>query len=179
MAVTRTNAFTLLTILIRAGALVVVVGFATTSATWLATWLPGLRGEDAAWDWLLLASMALMLLMVGTLWLLADKLARLALARPDGQVFESQLDAGAWQAIAFSTVGLWVAVDHGLGFLRWMVFRFAVRDQWAGFADDQQRDFVLGVIGDIVGVAVGSALLLGARGLVVALHRFRYGRSGS
>lgn len=174
---TRTNVHTLLTVLIRAAALVIVVGFATTSATWLATWLPALRRDAPGADALLLGSMAVMALAIGTLWLLADKLARLALARPDGQVFESALDAATWQSIAFSTVGLWVFVEHGLSLLRWVFFRIAVRDDWQHFGDGQRRDFVLGAIGDATGVLVGIALLIGARGLVNVVHRIRHGAS--
>lgn len=171
---TRTNVFTLLTVLVRCAALVILVNSAVHAVVSMATWIPSIGGEQRP-DWTVFGAMALMLGSAAVLWVFADLVARLALARPDGQVFESTLEPQAWQSIAFASIGLWMIVSDGSTALRWLLFRFVMRDTWHSLIEDQQRDFVLGLIGNTIGIAIGIGLLLGSRGLAAALHRIRYG----
>jgi hypothetical protein len=171
---TRTNVYTLLTVLIRAAALLVLVSFAANLVLSIATWMPVSAAEEGV-DWMLIGMIVLTLGVSSALWLFADVLARLALARPDGQVFDSDIDAQQWQSIAFSTVGLWALVYYGLGALRSLLFVIAMRNEGEGSLVGQRHDFVAGLVGDAIGSLLGIALLLGARGLVALLHRLRYG----
>lgn len=114
---TRTNVFTLLTVLIRTIALATLVGAIVQLSLSIALW-PSPERSTIAFDPVLIGLAVAALAAVCATWVFADVLARLALARPEGQVFDSDIDARQWQAIAFSTVGLWTVVVHGLAALR-------------------------------------------------------------
>jgi hypothetical protein len=171
---TRTNVHTLLSVLLWTAALVLLVNYMIQVVVMARYWVPDLMEGGQVHELGVLA-VAAPLVVIGVLWLFADIIARLALARPGGAEFESELDAGAWQTIAFSAVGLYFALDHATGVARSLLFRFATRDEWMSLLAEQRRDFVLGVIGDAVGLLAGVALLFGARGLAGLVYRFRYG----
>lgn len=175
---TRTNVFTLLTVLIRAIALATLVGAIVQLSLSIALWTSPERAT-ITFDPVLIGLVVAALATLCATWVFADVLARLALARPEGQVFDSDIDARQWQTIAFSTVGLWAVVVHGLAAVRTLLFMLVMREQWHELIDDQRRNFEIGLAGDAIGVVIGVALLFGARGLVGLLHRFRYGSQAS
>lgn len=166
-AVTRSNAFSLLVVLVRAGALYTLVAAVTRLAPLL-------------WDhvrlellWPLLAGVLVLVVVGATLWLFADVVARAALAGPDEPRFESTLDCGQWQALAFSVLGLWLAAT-GLLDLVWnaAALWWASRASGAG-TERLGADQFAAIVSGAVQVALGIALLLGHRGLVGLLARLR------
>lgn len=165
-AVTRSNAFSLLVVLVRAGALYLLVG----ALTRLAPLLWDQVRIDGVGPWL--AGAAVLFAFGAVLWMFADLVARAALAGPDEPRFESTLDYGQWQALAFSLLGLWLALT-GLLDLVWN----AAAIWW--FARGPGVDLDLGPnrFADIVTCALqvvaGIALLLGHRGLSGLLARLR------
>lgn len=166
-AVTRSNAFSLLVVLVRAGALYLLVAALTRLAPLL-------------WNQVRLEMLAPMLTGVvvlfafgAVLWLFADVVARAALAGPGEPRFDSTLDYGQWQALAFSLLGLWLAAT-GLLDLVWN----AVAVWWASRESGARierlgADQFAAIVSSAVQVALGIALLLGHRGLVGLLARLR------
>ena len=166
----RTNAFSILVVLLRTGAVwlfcktaLSVPGFLATAAQYEAKW--------TLLAVLIPAGIALLL------WAFADKVARLAMARPNQPVFESDLPAAEWQALAFSVVGLWQAV---LGFLdlfyfamRWLIGRRLMEENGAECPADE----VATVLAAGLQLAIGLGLMLGGRGLVALLRRWRFAGS--
>jgi hypothetical protein len=168
---TRTNAYSLFVILLRAAAVWLVCSLALAVPTYLAS---GLRGN---WPWDVLAVFLLVpSLFAALVWLYADKLARLVMARPNQPLFESDIAASEWQALIFSAIGLWQAVigflDTMIHFLKWFPLSRAIRDSGGAMAwpDDYWPD----TIASVLQVAVGVGLMLGARGIVAMLHKWRY-----
>ncbi len=166
-AVTRSNAFSLLVVLVRAGALYMLVAALTRIAPLL--W------DNVRLEMLgpLLTGVAVLVAVAAVLWLFADLVARAALAGPDAPRIDSTLDYGQWQALAFSLLGLWLAAT-GLLDLVWnaVAVWWASRESGAGaerLGADQLAAFVAGALQ----VALGIALLLGHRGLVALLARLR------
>ncbi|UBB25879.1 hypothetical protein LAG73_01955 [Pseudoxanthomonas japonensis] len=88
---TRTNAYTLLCVAIRA----VVVWFSASLLLMIPGLMIAMRDGTYQGDaiWLGLAAILLPVLVPGLAWLFADKLARLALARPQEPAFESRIRA--------------------------------------------------------------------------------------
>ena len=169
----RTNTFTLLTVFVRVVAIAMLLStILQFGVAFFTVW----GGPEAGHEVLFatLAVPVLTLVVFGLVWLFADVLVRLALARPDGATFESDLDAAAWQRIAFSAVGVWFAasglVDLFYSLAGWLQLR-AYRDSYP----DMQAGTALwpDTIGAVMHVVVGVALLLGARGLQGLLARLR------
>ncbi|MBB3277902.1 MULTISPECIES: hypothetical protein [unclassified Pseudoxanthomonas] len=90
---TRTNAYTLLCVAIRA----VVVWFSASLLLMTPGLMIAMRDGTYQGDaiWLGLAAILLPALVPGLAWLFADKLTRLALARPQESVFESRIPCTA------------------------------------------------------------------------------------
>ena len=103
---TRTNAFTLLCIAIRA----VIVWVAANSLVGVPSLLFAIRrGEmPLGSEGTSLAIMATVLGLLALAWLFADKLARLALSSPNEQVFESDLEPRVWLGLA--TAATWLII---------------------------------------------------------------------
>jgi hypothetical protein len=117
---TRTNAAGILTILVRTAALWMVVHLVVGGMTAIRM----LRTAQIDGRSMALA-IGLTLLAAALMWVFADIVARLALARPNQPAFESDLDAGQWQVLAFSVVGLWQAATGALGFATYLGMRIA------------------------------------------------------
>ncbi|MBX3727146.1 MAG: hypothetical protein KF823_14650 [Xanthomonadales bacterium] len=166
-ALIRSNAFSLLVVLVRVGALYLLIAALTRLAPLL-------------WDSVRSHGMAptligvLVLLIIGAvLWLFADVVARAALAGPNEPRFESTLDYGQWQALAFSAIGLWLLVD-GLLDLVWVGVEWwrAKLELGAHVARLAPQEFAA-LVTNALQAALGIALLLGHRGLVGLLARLR------
>jgi hypothetical protein len=170
---TRTNAYGLLTVLIRAGALWLALhaAFAVAAALVIGSAREWGIGPFLAVYGALLAQAAL-------LWLFADVLARLSLARPTTPLFESDMAFGEWQRLAFSCIGLWLAagglLDVAENALRMVIASRMEPDM------DLDASLVPEIAVGVLRLAAGTALLLGARGLValLALARGRDQPSG-
>ncbi len=170
---TRTNAHTLLCVAIRVFALWLVAG--------LLLMLPGLvvgmqeavrNGMDPWWFGI---APAAGLLAAAVLWLFAGKLARLALAGPADQVFESDLDASTWLGIGLSVMGAWYffgALVDGAGLLVRAIELARMRERYPGM--EGPAEFGQQVASALVQAALGVGLLLRGRGLSALLHRLRY-----
>lgn len=160
--------------LVRAGCVLLAVGAvqevastlvsATVDRTLVEAITPALVGWGGA--------MALALLG----WVLADVFARLALWRPGGPLAVA-IDAPALQALVFSAIGLWQVVDGLSNLVYWLVQRASVLRVLAstGFptASGAEGEWVAGIAYSAAQLVLGLALLVGARGLVGALRRFR------
>ena len=167
---TRTNAYSLLTILIRTAALWMVLAWARLIPLALDMRMPG--HEDASVLPMVLGLCAVPLV-AGIMWIFADVIARLALARPQQIVFDSDVPAAEWQGVAFSVVGLWYACD-GLVHLA----RLFSQHLYAVYVLHNSAALVQSVVGStipgaIVQTLLGIALVFRARGLVAWVRRLR------
>ena len=167
---TRTNAYSLLTVLIRTAALWMVLTWARLIPLTLDMHVPG--PENASELPMILGLCALPLVAV-VMWIFADVLARLALARPQQIVFESDISAAEWQGVAFSVVGLWFACD-GLVHLA----RLFSQHLYAVYVLHNSAALVQSVVGSTIPGAIfqtllGIALVFRARGLVAWVRRMR------
>lgn len=170
---TRTNAYTLLCVVIRVFALWLVVS--------LVLMLPGqivsMRGvAGGEWSpWLLAVPVLAGLLIAGVLWLFAGKFARLALAKPEDHLFESDLDASTWFGIALAGIGAWYFFD-GLLDGAYLVGRavFAARQRALHPGVEMPDGLAIDGIVTALQVLLGAALVLRGRGVAALLHRLRY-----
>ena len=109
------------------------------------------------------------------IWLFADKLAKLALARPQQQVFESDISVAEWQAIAFSVVGIWNVVVAMVDLTRRGIQILLMRSVTA--EDGAIALWPDGMTAELIGLGMqlllGLVLLFGARGLVGLIGRYR------
>ncbi|MGS1078058.1 hypothetical protein [Pseudoxanthomonas beigongshangi] len=173
---TRTNAYTLLCVAIRA---VVVWFFCSLLLT-----LPGLLfsfrhnefGDDAIW--LGLSAVLLPALVLGLAWLFADKLARLALARPQESVFESRIEARTWLGLAFSIIGayfLFLALRDTVPLLiQWVMLSRATPGSL--MLEGDSGPFLIRALTLLIDAALAAVFLLQGPGLARVVHRWRYGR---
>lgn len=168
---TRTNAAGILTVLMRA---VVLWMVARTVTTWpgLVVALQQQAPEGTNVMGISLGASALVLVAAAAIWIFADVLARLALARPGQPPFESDMAPAQWQEVAFAVVGLWFTATGLAGMatqgLLFLVFR-NVGSFEAYFAGQFGQDLIY----DTMSFVVGLVLLLQARGLVGVLRKLR------
>jgi hypothetical protein len=176
--VTRTNAATVLTTLVRAFALWTALASALGVAQWLALGDEGRWGE--AWPWVAGAYGAVFFL-CAAFWLFADLLARAALAGPGQPVFESDLPAAHWEQLAFSTIGAWQAftglLELGKTGVHWFVLQHDVQEY--GPQLDTGASVAPEVFVALLRVLAGVALVLGAGGIVRVVRRLRSAGSGA
>lgn len=171
----HSNVHTLLTVFVRVAAIAMLLKSVLAFGVAFAT-LANQPHESLGFGLATFSVPVLTIVAFGLVWLFADVLVRLALARPDGAMFESDLDAGAWQRIGFSVVGVWFAaaglVDLVYSLGGWLHLR-ALRESYPDMQAGPE------MLPDAVGAAaqfvVGVALLLGARGLQGLLARMRGG----
>ena len=166
----RTNAYFLITALIRtyalwlgAQVLISIPVMVVQAKNWGDGGLGVFLGIDAA-----------ALLIAALLWLFADVIAKLGIARPQQALFESSMSRHDWQAIFFSTIGLWLMVQGVLQFsheaAQWFyVHRMSEQENFAPVVEGQFAKNV----STIVETAIGVGLLLGGRGLAGLLQRIR------
>lgn len=170
---TRTNAYTLLCVVIRVFALWLVMSLVLMLPGQILGMRAAMTGELSPW---LFAIPSLAgLLIAGVLWLFAGKIARLALAKPEDHVFESDLDASSWFGIALAGIGAWYFLD-GLLDGAYLAGRAAVaarqRARYPGV--EVQDNLVLDGIVTALQLLLGAALVLRGRGIAALLHRLRY-----
>lgn len=169
---TRTNAYSILCVFTRAFAMWIfvatVVAMSTTFHT-VSQWDP-----QNKWTYFLIGN-ALPMTVAVLVWIFADKLARLALARPQQIVFESDIAASEWQAVAFSVVGLWQAFAGIVGLtihLAGMLMAHA-QLQSANASADWPPQYIGNLVASGVQLLLGLALMFGSRGLVGLIRRYR------
>ena len=169
---TRTNAYSIFVVLLRAAALWLACGSLLT--------LPGLlvRPADVSGMqdgvWIPLAGVGALVLLAALVWVFADKLGRLVMARPQQPVFESELPIEQWQMLAFSVVGLWLVVA-GLGDLVFFAVRAFVVLRLVPDAESYELppDNLASVVASAAQLGLGLALVIGNGGLVGMLRRWR------
>ncbi|HET7843011.1 MAG TPA: hypothetical protein VFL14_02595 [Xanthomonadales bacterium] len=170
---TRTNAHTILCVMIR--------GFAAYGALQLLLQLFFMfqlpRDYYAGWPWWMLwGAYVGSLLLLAAIWMFPGWLARLARTDRNGDVFESDVDARAWLAIAIAVVGLVVAIDAAVDFTRsFLFYREALRA--ARESAGQMPPSLAGiVVPHAVGFLLGASCMLGSGGIARVVHRIRFGR---
>lgn len=110
------------------------------------------------------------LVVAAALWLWPQLLVWWAIGKRGGEVFETPLDAGTVQYIAFSVTGAWLAVSGLAGAIGHLVSIGVMSD----FVEPLQTKYqwILVMRYGIATVA-GVSLMLGAHGLSVLLQDFR------
>ena len=166
----RTNAYFLVTALIR------------TYTLWLgaqilialpATFMQAQNYGDGGLGFFLGIDAAI-LLIAGLVWLFADVIAKLGIARPQQALFESDMSRQDWQAIFFATIGLWLLVQGVLHFSHYAAQWFFVHrmSEQTGYAPVVEGQFAKNVSATLETV-IGVGLLLGGRGLAALLQHVR------
>jgi len=112
------------------------------------------------------------LLIASMMWLFADKLARLALARPQQVIFDSDVAVGHWQSLAFSVVGLWNACDGLVRLIRLLSEHLYIVYASGGAAMSTSA-IDSAIPGAIFETALGLLLVFQSRGLVGLVRRMR------
>jgi hypothetical protein len=173
--VIRTNAFSLLCTAIRA---VVIFVLATAVVQFPATLL-GMRQQvvDSGFTGVVIVGMAVSLGVLALIWLYADKLARLALARPQDPVFESDVEPRVWLGLAVSIIGAWFLFfalkDSVYLLMRWMVLSRMNADVLE--AAQAQPEFVASIVSGVFEMALAIIFLLRGQGIARWVRRMRYG----
>lgn len=173
----RTNAFSLLCVAIRA----IVIFVLASALVQFPMIFIGMRQQivDAGFAGVLAAGMAVSFGLLALIWLYADKLARLALARPQDPVFDSDIEPRVWLGLAVSVIGAWflfLALKNGVYLLvRWMVLARANVDLWR--AAQEQPDFMAGVVSAVFETVLAIVFLLRGQGIARWVQRMRYGNA--
>ena len=167
---TRTNVYTLLCVVIRA--------IAVWSVLRLGVGLPAMvvakrnTLDNGAGDGFVYVFFAAIFVLAVLAWIFADKIARLTLARPQGQVFESDLDAGAWLGVFLGAIGAWqlfaALVD---GAYLGSTFLIASAIEATGVV--VRHDYYPQMISICFKAFLGFALLLRGQGIAGLIHRLR------
>jgi hypothetical protein len=173
---TKTNAFSILCMVIRA----IALWAALTMVMGVPMFLVAFKQQSEFFGaGLICALLAAQIVVLALLWLFADKIARLALARPSDHVFESDIDASTWFGLVLAAIGAWHLFDAVLlGFRLWVQFKIGAEmyDSAAAMNDSLKWQ----AVGCLLEAGISVFLVLGGRGLAATLHRLRYaGTSGS
>jgi hypothetical protein len=169
----RTNAYSVLCVFTRTFALWLFVSTVFSFPQLFISANEYVRSDQ--WIVVALVSNLFLVAVAGGLWIYADKLAKLALARPQQIVFESDISVLEWQALAFSIVGLWQSVIAVV----YLTQRFfVIFDRYAEPAAnsrhaDLSTDFIGWLISECIRLIIGLALLFGSRGLAGLIRRYR------
>jgi len=167
--VTRSNTFTLLCVLIRAGA---ALFFAGAMVKMLGVFAAMRTLSDGDYPFgTFFAGIGLTMFVALLFWLFPDWLARVALARKTGETFDSDLDADSWQALVNGAVGLLFIGDGLNALVRDLTIALINVRRGGGAA--LPDDFGPATVEAIATLAFGLGLLLGARGLARWLRRLR------
>lgn len=173
---TRTNAYTLLCVAIRAAAVYSLVALivALPGQLQASAQMPGVE-HSASW----IAALALTgLIVIALLWVYADKFARLALARPQEHSFDSDLAPSVWLGLAISAIGAWHLLAGLIDGVFWAIRLLALRGLRNEGYDPAQYalDVWPGVAATAMQFALGLVCLLRGKGLARWVQRMRYGR---
>jgi hypothetical protein len=170
----RTSLYTILCIVIRAGAVVLAVNTLSELLTVLASLRAGALPREL---WISFASVGATLLIAFLLWTWPGLVARIAAGRSSGQVFESPIDAAQFQYIALSVLGVWLVVE-GLVSLAQFALEWVVALDMYDHKYDQMvsmgRLFSAGAYW-VIQIALGLLLAFNASGLTGLMQRLRDG----
>lgn len=161
----RTNARSILTLFVRVMALWWVLGSALGFISWM-TMSPG--GEFS--PGLIAALYFGTFLAAACLWVFADLLARAALAGPGHTTFDSDIEVSDWQRLAFACIGVWYAMEGLIDVVRQLTSTILAS---RAYPDMEMHFSWADVWASAFQIAVGVALLLGARGLTNAVSRLQ------
>lgn len=167
----RTSLYTILCIVIRAGAVVLAVNTLSELLSVLANLRAGALPGDL---WVSLASVGATLLIAFLLWTWPGFIARIAAGRSSGQVFESPIDAAQIQYIALSVLGVWFAIE-GLASLAHFALEWVVFLDWDKYDTPLPDSAVSMGVYWIIQIVLGLLLALNARGFTGLLQRVRDG----
>ncbi|HEY0231555.1 MAG TPA: hypothetical protein VGC55_09905 [Dokdonella sp.] len=167
----RTSLYSILCIVIRLGAIMLFVDTLTS----LPFAFAGLQGDASGpgASGILIGISSALVALAALLWVYPGLLARLAVSRSSQQTFESPIEPVQLQTIAFAVLGVAFAM-YALLDLTGVVLRLGVDSQVTriDFGTLLRQDGVaLGV--QILKLAFGIRLALGARGLAGFLERLR------
>ena len=109
-------------------------------------------------------------------WLFADVLLRAALSRGKAATIESDIAPREWQYLIFSGIGLWLAAQGAINLVWWITAAAQVQtldasQTFGAYLVDPEN--LGGVVSTLFQLMAGVALMLGARGLIGLLRRFR------
>jgi hypothetical protein len=123
---------------------------------------------------LFLASIALELLIIAALWLFADKVAKLALTRPQEITFESSMAPATWLGLLLSAIGAWFFFGGVVNALYLAVRWFAVLRMEGGYGAIGS-EAVAEIASTTLEIGLGVVFVLRGQGLSRWIHRLRYG----
>jgi hypothetical protein len=167
---TRTNAAGILTVLLRAaGVFMLARTLIALPATLSSLREAGYMGEQL---WPTVLASILVIVVAVVLWLFADVLSRLTLARPGQPPFESDISFAQWQELAIRILGLYIAVEGLLEFTygALLTYYLARREMVVADAYSLMRN---GAVLGAIQAFIGLSLFLGARGLTGWVQRLR------
>ena len=168
---TKTNAYSILSVFIRTFAMWIFVAIAVAMAATFHT--ANAMDPSHKWTFFFIGN-GLPMTVAVLIWIFADRLAKLALARPEQIVFESDIAPSEWQAIAFSVVGVWQAFGGIIGLTSHVAGMLAARAQMADVAlEPWPPKYVSDLAASSVQLMLGLVLLFGSRGLVGLIRRYR------
>ena len=169
---TRTNAYSVLCVFTRAFAMWIFVATVVAMSTLLAT--ATMWDREQRWTYFLIGSVLPMVVAI-LVWIFADKLAKLALARSQQVVFDSDIPVSEWQVVAFSVVGLWQAFAGIVGLTIHLAGMLVAHSQLvsANASASWPSNFIGNIVASCVQMVLGLALMFGARGLVGLIRRYR------
>jgi hypothetical protein len=169
---TRTNAYVLVTVLVRVTALTFLL---TLLLSMIPLAIQALQSdaEAGSFAWQLGA----ILVGVGVfflVWLFADLLARAALVSPNDVNFDSDLDPTAWRSVCFAAIGVWFSATALLTLVNQGARWFYVQKLSEEYARMEWGELMFAdVVTAIARLGIGLALLFGSRGLATLVRRMR------
>jgi hypothetical protein len=173
---TRTSLYSILCIVIRLGAVMLVMGVVGVAFDVLGS----RQSSEFPGSYLLLVVgfVVVTMLIAFLLWLHPGPLARIASGRSAHQVFESSIDAVQIQWIALSVLGMgWVMT--GLLGLAHLGYQSIWMSEILGTGEEALHRLHGQIAYHVLEMLIGVALTLGARGLAGILQKVRYaGSSG-
>ena len=167
----RTSLYSILCILIRLGAVIMVVSTITTiPAVWMTT---ATRDVTEGFAGTLLGFGAAALVLAALLWIYPGVLARIAAGSASQQVFESPISAAELQQIVLAGIGAWFAMQAladlaGVG-ARIIVVAHMSDSTLAGMLKSE----TFRLVPLAIKFSLGVALALGSRGLVGFMRGLR------
>ena len=175
---TRTNAYTLLCVAIRAIAVYVATMLVLAVPATYFSLRRGLDGADSAAP--MLAPLLLMLFVAAALWLFADRIARLALSRPGEAAFDSSLEPRAWLGLAVSAIGAWY-LFNGLLDLAYLATKaiLVARQAPTPYEEEALASLLPDAVAGVLQLILAATFLLQGPALARWVERMRYGTPGT
>ena len=167
----RTSLYSVLCIVIRLGAILLVIN---TVVGFPPAYLAASNGNfgDSATGSLIGFSGALLAIAV-LLWLFPGILARLAAGRANQQVFESPTDAQELQYIAFAVLGVAFAMNGLIDLIGFGTRAVLMAGLDVADIEYVRRDNWARIVTQVLKLVLGVLLAVGSRGVTGLLHRLR------